>query len=151
MNSENPYRSPQAHWEPSIAARKPVGRNEGLAWLLFSFRGRIPRSTFWGTSILTGTAFFTLALMLAVTLANSEEMFLLAVLLLYIPAIWISLAIQAKRWHDRNKSAWWLLTNLIPYLGPFWILVELGCLRGSVGPNLHGPDPTGALGSRPEL
>jgi hypothetical protein len=22
-----------------------------------------------------------------------------------------------------------------------WALVELGCLRGTVGPNQHGPDP----------
>ena len=25
-----------------------------------------------------------------------------------------------------------------------WALVELGCLRGTVGPNRHGPDPLAA-------
>jgi hypothetical protein len=29
--------------------------------------------------------------------------------ILYIPLIWIGLAIGAKRLHDRDKSAWWLL------------------------------------------
>ena len=31
------------------------------------------------------------------------------ILLLYIPLIWIGLALGAKRLHDRDKSAWWLL------------------------------------------
>ena len=29
--------------------------------------------------------------------------------LLYVPLIWIGLALGAKRLHDRDKSAWWLL------------------------------------------
>jgi uncharacterized membrane protein YhaH (DUF805 family) len=29
--------------------------------------------------------------------------------ILYIPLIWIGLALGAKRRHDRDKSAWWLL------------------------------------------
>ena len=69
----------------------------------------------------------------------------------------------AKRLHDRDKSAWWLV---LFYVGPgiasaignemenmglvlhvvgfaitVWAFVELGCLRGTVGPNQYGPDP----------
>jgi uncharacterized membrane protein YhaH (DUF805 family) len=90
-------------------------------------------------------------------------------LLLYIPGIWIGLAVGAKRLHDRNKSAWWLLlfyvlpgvlggiSNLLPGEGAavivaallgfailgiwIWMIVELGCLRGSIGDNQYGPDP----------
>ena len=36
------------------------------------------------------------------------------ILLIIISGLWISLALGAKRLHDRNKSAWWLLL--------FWLL-----------------------------
>jgi len=61
---------------------------------------------------------------------------------LYIPVVWFSLALQVKRWHDRGKSGWWVLINLIPFVGGLWALVECGFLRGTEGPNQFGPDPT---------
>jgi uncharacterized membrane protein YhaH (DUF805 family) len=64
------------------------------------------------------------------------------ILVLYVPMIWISLAVQIKRWHDRDKSGWWVLIGMIPCIGPIWAFVECGCLRGSFGPNGYGPDPT---------
>ena len=79
------------------------------------------------------------------------------------------LAVATKRLHDRDKSAWWLLVfYLLPavlagtgagvtlatdsWLGiglfgavasaiGIWAFIELGCLRGTPGPNRYGPDP----------
>jgi uncharacterized membrane protein YhaH (DUF805 family) len=51
------------------------------------------------------------------------------------------LAVQIKRWHDRNKSGWWVLISLIPLIGPIWAIIETGFLPGTPGPNDHGPDP----------
>src|SRR2546430_13641751 len=89
------------------------------------------------------------------------------ILVLYIPLIWIGLALSAKRLHDRDKSAWWLLVfyalptilstaadrtedvqfitlHLISFGITVWAFVELGCLRGTVGSNRYGPDPLSA-------
>ena len=85
------------------------------------------------------------------------------VLLILIFTLWIGLALGAKRLHDRNKSVWWLLIfwvlpgilqgigeqvgglgfilGLDAYALSIWGLVEMGFLRGTVGPNRHGPDP----------
>ncbi|MEA1950962.1 MAG: DUF805 domain-containing protein [Planctomycetota bacterium] len=63
-------------------------------------------------------------------------------LIFYFPILWISLAIQAKRWHDRDKSAWWILIGFVPLIGPIWVLIEVGCLRGKYGPNQYGADQT---------
>ena len=63
-------------------------------------------------------------------------------LLISIPFIWINLAMSVKRWHDRNKSSWWVLINAIPYIGGIWTFIECGCLRGTVGDNHYGPDST---------
>ena len=54
---------------------------------------------------------------------------------------WVMLAVAAKRWHDRNKSALWILFTLIPIIGQIWALVELGFIRGTKGHNRFGPDP----------
>ena len=54
---------------------------------------------------------------------------------------WVVLAVAAKRWHDRNKSALWILFTLIPIIGQIWTLVELGFIRGTKGHNRFGPDP----------
>jgi uncharacterized membrane protein YhaH (DUF805 family) len=89
---------------------------------------------------------------------------LTVIVILYLPLLFVALALAAKRLHDRDKSAWWLLLfYLAPsvlsgaanhagdvgfsilYLASFaitvWAFVELGCLRGTVGPNRFGPDP----------
>ena len=54
---------------------------------------------------------------------------------------WIELAVSAKRWHDRNKSAVWILFAFIPIIGQIWALVELGFIKGTKGHNRFGPDP----------
>jgi uncharacterized membrane protein YhaH (DUF805 family) len=89
---------------------------------------------------------------------------ILFILIVFIPAFISSLAIGVKRLHDRNKSGWWILVfYFVPSIlnalsfqvdGPMstlltlagfaislWGLVELGFLRGTVGPNQYGPDP----------
>jgi uncharacterized membrane protein YhaH (DUF805 family) len=88
-------------------------------------------------------------------------------LILFVAGIWSGLAVGIKRLHDRDKSGWWIL---LFWLGPsvlsgwqtatpdlgggfilslaaiaigIWAFVELGCLRGTPGPNQYGPDPLG--------
>lgn len=51
------------------------------------------------------------------------------------------LALSIKRWHDRDKSGWWVLIAFVPLVGPIWALVETGFLEGTKGPNQYGPDP----------
>ena len=64
---------------------------------------------------------------------------LLCAIALNLPAI----ILYAKRWHDRDKSGWWSLIVLIPGIGGIWMLIELGFLRGTAGPNRFGSDPNG--------
>jgi uncharacterized membrane protein YhaH (DUF805 family) len=61
--------------------------------------------------------------------------------ILLLATLWPTLAIYTKRWHDRDKSGWWSLIILIPIIGGIWILIELGFLRGTDGPNRFGSDP----------
>jgi len=60
---------------------------------------------------------------------------------LVLPAGYVLFIGQIRRWHDRDKTAWWLLINLIPILGWLWSSIELGFLPGMKGGNRFGPDP----------
>ena len=140
---------------PSVASGvtvAPVQSRTGipqLKWLLFSFQGRITRTQYWKASLCTIGVFY--AVLFAIGFASAWSSFqegtepnLVALMLLWplsLPIIWISAALQVKRWHDRDKSATWWLINLIPLVGSLWTLVECGFLRGTQGPNAYGEDP----------
>ena len=61
--------------------------------------------------------------------------------LLVLPFLVMAIIVQVKRWHDLNKSGWWVLINLVPCIGGLWSLVECGFITGTRGPNQFGPDP----------
>ena len=54
-----------------------------------------------------------------------------------------SIAVQVRRFHDQDKSGWFCLIGLIPYIGGIVVFVFM-CLEGTKGPNRFGPDPKDA-------
>jgi uncharacterized membrane protein YhaH (DUF805 family) len=119
-------------------------------WLLTSFEGRINRAKFWA-----GVAVLILVEVLISLIYGSlfgfsylegrlPEFGLLSVPIGFVVSLlflYCSLAVYAKRWHDRDKSGWWSLIALVPFVGWIWLLVECGCLPGTEGSNRFGPDP----------
>ena len=84
-----------------------------MTQLLFSFQGRLNRKPYWMTAIATMVIIIVLLLFALILIREHRFEFagltLALLVILYIPLIWIGLAIGAKRLHDRDKSAWWLL------------------------------------------
>lgn len=110
-----------------------------LRKLLLRMDGRITRRTWWlwGVAMPLGLALYlTVVLRVAGLSARSAEV---AVNLLLL---WPTLALSVKRWHDRDKSGWWVLVATIPFVGWLWLLIENGLLRGNAGPNRFGEPPT---------
>jgi uncharacterized membrane protein YhaH (DUF805 family) len=62
-------------------------------------------------------------------------------LAIIVPAI----AVQVRRFHDQDKSGWFVLLGFIPYVGGLIVLVFM-CLPGTPGPNRFGPDPLAGTG-----
>ncbi len=52
------------------------------------------------------------------------------------------LAVTVRRFHDQDKSGWFILINFIPYIGGFILLVMM-CIEGTRGENSYGSDPKG--------
>jgi uncharacterized membrane protein YhaH (DUF805 family) len=51
-----------------------------------------------------------------------------------------SIACQVRRFHDQDKSGWFVLLAFIPFLGGLAVLVFM-LLEGTRGDNRFGPDP----------
>ena len=49
-------------------------------------------------------------------------------------------AVQFRRLHDTDRSAWWALLFLIPFIG-WLIIIVFNCQAGTPGENRFGPDP----------
>ncbi len=126
----------------SLDPASPYAEAMSLPQILFSFKGRIPRKTYWLYGVI-GLLLVSLMTTLLLGIAGVEERRAEALANLLI--VWPAAAISAKRWHDRNQSAWWLLINLLPVVGVIWSLVVNGLLRGTVGANRYGEDLTGRL------
>jgi uncharacterized membrane protein YhaH (DUF805 family) len=115
---------------------------------LFGFSGRIARVRWWLLNIAVNVCGAVLVLAITSLLpadpAEPPSAPYWVALLIYALAFgFISIAIAAKRWHDRDKSAWWALLAFVPIIGGIWTLVECGFLKGTAGPNQYGPDPLG--------
>ncbi len=101
-------------------------------FLYLDFNGRINRKPFWiGMVIL-----FLANLIISAILGG----FLLQ-LVFWIVIAYPSIAVSAKRCHDRGKSAWWCLLFLIPLVGVVWAIIDLGILEGDSGDNRYGSSP----------
>jgi uncharacterized membrane protein YhaH (DUF805 family) len=137
--------------------------------LLFSFHGRINRAKYW-LAILIYVIVGLILGVIGLALGQGVVMQILGGIVELV-ALVSSLAIATKRLHDRGRSAWWLLMfyllpSVLAGIGAaielssgamalgviftvaglaigIWAFVELGCLRGTIGPNPYGPDPLG--------
>ena len=106
------------------------------------FGGRARRSEYWYFHLMfivvvLLVSFADLGLGLTHQFGSYGPFQMLLSLFLLLP----SLAVSFRRLHDVNRSAWWLLLNLVPLLGAILLLVW-ACTRGTRGPNKYGPDPS---------
>jgi len=140
-----------------------------LAWFFLSLHGRVSRQEFW----LGYVGIVVVALILARSLPHASdaiyflpgdtldneawrsELFSFGWLeYISLALTWPIIAIYAKRLHDLNLSAWWLLLlpavtfvaglsefNRLHVAAYFLLLLALGFLPGSSGPNRFGEDP----------
>ena len=145
-----------------------------MSWttLFFSFQGRINRSKYWLTVVVSFAVWIAYAVVGLLMVGRVDPdfkdfdnlstptivIFAVIAAIIVIGAIWSWLAVSVKRLHDRDKSGWWLLLfwllpsalgllpvlNLVGFAISIWAFVEFGCLRGTDGSNRFGPDPTNA-------
>jgi uncharacterized membrane protein YhaH (DUF805 family) len=142
-----------------------------LTELLLATDGRINRARFWLGALILAAIGILASLLIIAAVGVSQTGVWLSVLMAFALA-YPYYAVMAKRFQDRDKPGLLALIGIIPWfavnllytfriLDPIaptapsrfldvilvviwlWILVELGCLKGTAGPNRYGPDPLG--------
>ena len=108
-----------------------------------NFSGRAIRSEFWYWALFCAVVSVVLGLIDRRFNPGTQVgtfSFLSAIvwLALFLP----SLAISVRRLHDIDRTGWWVLLDLTA-IGSL-VLIYWACLRGTVGANRFGPDPTPA-------
>ncbi len=98
------------------------------------FKGRATRKQYWLYVLFMFIAFLILAEVLSFFGKTGDIIYALCQLAILLP----SLAILARRLHDTNKSAWWLLLNLVPFIGGL-VLFVFALLPSNEGENRFGP------------
>jgi uncharacterized membrane protein YhaH (DUF805 family) len=109
---------------------------------MFDYRGRARRREYW-LFVAWQVPVVALLLVLGINVFPKEGGMdvLLGAPLVYAAVFGLPmLALQVRRLHDQDKSGWWLLITLLPYLGLGWLLY-LMLSQGTWGPNRYGPDP----------
>ena len=123
--------------------------------LLFSFQGRIGRLTWWLMGLVQMVILLLTFAPIAIAVqawadgrgigaakgAGSELLLLVGMGVGLIAMMWVGLAATVKRFHDRDKSGWWMLISLVPVIGNIWLLIELGMLGPVDAGNRFGPPP----------
>ena len=142
-----------------------------FGYLFTSFQGRINRKSLWMAAIVMVVVAIVVSIGAAIILGVEGRGFSIFGLLLSLALAYPWLALAIKRLHDRSRPDYFaylmvapsVLTNLaqaagltgdpanpnalsylltlLAFLAFVWAVIELGCLRGTVGPNEHGPDP----------
>jgi uncharacterized membrane protein YhaH (DUF805 family) len=143
---------------------------EDLFEFLFGASGRINRAKYWRSFLIYIVAGLLAAVILFTAAGIAAPLFIIMIVLVFIPWLLWGFSITTERLHDRDKSAWWLVVfYLVPgalgqlakaawfpgaagtvlhyvlalagFAVTIWGFVEIGCLRGTAGSNTYGPDP----------
>lgn len=149
-----PRPNPVVSGRQSIPAERPAP-DDHIGWMLLplkryaDFSGRSSRKEFWMFQLIYVALAVVTAVMVGVGGVDeygegtalsklAVGLFVVALLGLFVPL----LAVQARRFHDQDKSGLFVLINLIPYLGALVVLIFM-LFEGTRGDNRFGPDPRG--------
>jgi uncharacterized membrane protein YhaH (DUF805 family) len=111
----------------------------------FDFKGRSTRSEYWWWLLFVVLAGIALTIVdMGIGTFNYESGDGLLSGLFKLATLIPGLALGARRLHDINKSAWWLLMWLRFFLIiPVIVLLVWAARQGDNGTNRYGPDPRG--------
>ncbi len=140
-------------------------------FLFFSLDGRINRAKYWIGSLLIGAAGIVAMLLIVWAVGLSDAAVKLAIAVA-LALMYPTYAVMAKRFQDRNRPGTLALFGIVPLIlsnllytfGIFdpanpttlsqifdlalvgisiWLLIDLGILKGTQGPNRYAADPLG--------
>lgn len=127
--------------------------------LFFGFNGRINRTQYWLASTVALVAALALFIGAGVSVFSALDakgrlhgdvgVTLLLCVVGYAAVVWVNMAIQVKRLHDRGRSGYLALLMFAPLINipaSIFFLIDLGFMPSKPESNEHGPPPGGGFG-----
>lgn len=107
------------------------------------FKGRASRSEYWWFTLVNVVIACVLSLIPLMILGSDPDNLIKSQFLcsLYSLAVFLpGLGVSIRRLHDTDRSGWWILLGLIPFIGGVWLLVYMA-LPPTEEANDYGPNP----------
>lgn len=106
---------------------------------LGNYRGRASLSAYWWMALFNLIVGIVAGVIFGVLAAATHSAALIGILyvLFIIYAIVVALPLLVRRFHDQDRSGWFVLLGLIPFVGGIIVLV-FTLLSGTPGPNRFG-------------
>lgn len=89
----------------------------------FNFNGVAKRQEYWAVILLSVVAYVAGFIVL-----ESGALGALLALVIFVAALWATIAVTVKRLRDVGLNTWWILAVLVPYVGTVASIV-FGCLN----------------------
>ena len=107
------------------------------------FTGRASRKEYWMFTLWNVAIYIVLLFLFEIGRGGITPMIIAAIYLLYGLGILLpSLGVLVRRLHDTDRSGWWVLIGLVPFLGSLVILI-FTVIDSKPGDNIYGPNPKG--------
>jgi uncharacterized membrane protein YhaH (DUF805 family) len=111
------------------------------AWKKYAvFAGRARRQEYWYFVLFNILAYVLLSIIAGVLGKVGASLLSLYAVAVFLPG----LAATIRRLHDSNRSGWWILISLVPFVGGIVLLVFLAQESHAIE-NQYGPCPQAAL------
>ncbi len=103
------------------------------------FSGRARRTEYWMFTLVNVIIGGVLNVLYNVT---GSSIFYVLYVLYFLAVLLPSIAVGIRRLHDTNRTGWWLLIGLVPFIGAI-VLIVFFVMEGNRGANQYGADPKG--------
>ncbi len=105
------------------------------------FSGRARRAEYWYFVLFNAIVGIAIQILFTVLATVAHNKNIANIAFLYTLAVLIpSFAVAVRRLHDTNRSGWWMLISLIPFIGVVALFVFM-LLDSQTGSNKYGPNP----------
>ncbi|MDR3345719.1 MAG: DUF805 domain-containing protein [Campylobacteraceae bacterium] len=103
----------------------------------FDFNGRSRRSAYW-FFVLLNIIVTIVIVVIDFAIGTYPIIYYVYALAIFLP----NLGLAVRRMHDIDKSGWWVLVALIPFVGWIWLII-LAATDSTRGENQFGANPKG--------
>lgn len=150
VNNNQPIQSVNQSYQQNMNTNFNVNNNSADGILnkikneYFCFEGRINRKFYITRSLIIAVVVMVLYFIIYAATTDifgiMSDFGMMLTLIVQLVGTVAGISLNIRRFHDFNKSGWWILIFMVPFVN-LYFSIKLLCIRGDVGTNNYGADP----------